>query len=493
MQQNERPDPRKRKRTPENVNDLAILNELNFIPRKLTIRKNSYVGLRGLVNLGNTCFMSTIIQALCHTPTLRNFFLSKKYIGLCNHCEMVRYEGKRLRNHSQNNNNNLELDNKNDHQNQPTITINGQKIRNTYCDKCIVCEMASICQNFYLGKTTPFCLDRLLYLVWTQARHLAGYEQQDAHEFLIALLDLLHQHLAPRSSTPTNRSLWEPPITMIDRIFTGRLQSDVRCLKCGNISTTIDPFSDISLELRKKMVSNGQNNVVNGNSTGSTNPNTPGPSNSNTISPTDTTHQKKFTLEECLIDFTKTENLGTNCKINCSACKKPQLSSKQLSINRIPIVICLHFKRFEQQSSSGRKISNFVEFGAEIDMRRFMSHNLSGRSTPVEEERRQQNQQNQQNQKKSKSAEDDKNDKADDDEPNTQFENQNNENRFKYVLYAVVTHSGNLQAGHYTCYIMHNSEWFYCDDHVIQMVSLSKVLKSEAYLLFYHKKYLDYE
>merc|ERR1712176_671668 len=177
-----------------------------------------------------------------------------------------------------------------------------------------------------------------------------------------------------------NRSLWEPPITMIDRIFTGRLQSDVRCLKCGNISTTIDPFSDISLELRKKMVSNGQNNVVNGNSTGSTNPNTPGPSssNSNTISPTDTTHQKKFTLEECLIDFTKTENLAPNCKINCSACKKPQLSSKQLSINRIPIVICLHFKRFEQQSSSGRKISNFVEFGAEIDMRRFMSHNLSG-------------------------------------------------------------------------------------------------------------------
>merc|ERR1712176_209148 len=292
-----------------------------------------------------------------------------------------------------------------------------------------------------------------------------------------------------------NRSLWEPPITMIDRILTGRLQSDVRCLKCGNISTTIDPFSDISLELRKKMVSNGQNNVVNGNSTGSTNtnPNTPGPSNSNsnTISPTDTTHQKKFTLEECLIDFTKTENIGTNCKINCSACKKPQLSSKQLSINRIPIVICLHFKRFEQQSSSGRKISNFVEFGAEIDMRRFMSHNLSGRSTPVEEERRQQDQRNQQNQKKSKSEAG--NDKADDDEPNTQFENQNNENRFKYVLYAVVTHSGNLQAGHYTCYIMHNSEWFYCDDHVIQMVSLSKVLKSEAYLLFYHKKYLDYE
>lgn len=30
--------------------------------------------------------------------------------------------------------------------------------------------------------------------MWTHARHLAGYEQQDAHEFLIAALDVLHRH-----------------------------------------------------------------------------------------------------------------------------------------------------------------------------------------------------------------------------------------------------------------------------------------------------------
>ena len=47
---------------------------------------------------------------------------------------------------------------------------------------------------------TPY---RLLHLVWTHARHLAGYEQQDAHEFLIAALDVLHQHckgLSPHAS-----------------------------------------------------------------------------------------------------------------------------------------------------------------------------------------------------------------------------------------------------------------------------------------------------
>ncbi|MEQ2217488.1 hypothetical protein XENOCAPTIV_012141, partial [Xenoophorus captivus] len=47
---------------------------------------------------------------------------------------------------------------------------------------------------FYSGHRSPHIPFRLLHLVWTHARHLAGYEQQDAHEFLIAALDVLHRH-----------------------------------------------------------------------------------------------------------------------------------------------------------------------------------------------------------------------------------------------------------------------------------------------------------
>ena len=59
-------------------------------------------------------------------------------------------------------------------------------------------------QEFYSGAKTPLVPHVLLHMTWQHAHHLAGYEQQDAHEFFIATLDLLHRHLI--IGTKTNSS-----------------------------------------------------------------------------------------------------------------------------------------------------------------------------------------------------------------------------------------------------------------------------------------------
>ena len=49
---------------------------------------------------------------------------------------------------------------------------------------------------------------------------------------------------------------------IIDRIFTGGLQSELKCQVCSSVSTTVDPFWDISLDLGNSLNNgNGKNNT----------------------------------------------------------------------------------------------------------------------------------------------------------------------------------------------------------------------------------------
>ena len=95
-----------------------------------------------------------------------------------------------------------------------------------------------IFQEFYSGAKNPLVPHALLHMTWQHARHLAGYEQQDAHEFFIATLDLLHRDLIHR--TESDPSACD---CIVDTIFTGKLQSDVVC-QVSNIYNVLYLISD---------------------------------------------------------------------------------------------------------------------------------------------------------------------------------------------------------------------------------------------------------
>ena len=82
-----------------------------------------------------------------------------------------------------------------------------------------------------------------------------------------------------------------------------------------NVSTTIDPFWDISLDLGSS----------------------PCPSKVGESS-------APKTLIDCLEHFTRPENLGSSAKIKCNTCEIHQESTKQLTMKKLPIVACFHLK-----------------------------------------------------------------------------------------------------------------------------------------------------
>ena len=61
---------------------------------------------------------------------------------------------------------------------------------------------------------------------------------------------------------------------------------------------------------------------------------------------------------------------------------------------------------------------------------------------------------------------------------------------YKYDLYGVCNHSGNVSGGHYTSYVKNaNNKWYHFNDTIVSEIELvDSIISSKAYCLFYRKK-----
>jgi ubiquitin carboxyl-terminal hydrolase 36/42 len=167
----------------------------------------------GLVNLGNTCFLNSVLQCLVGTPALMNLIGSKhSHEAMLNQHDIeqdwyVTFEKSLMR-----------------MLNSPGKSLRPIPFTKTVCD---------------VIKT-----------------HRHG-EQEDAHEYLVNLLERLHKHAMDaylkihrlnEEWLKKNRHM--DLTSSINQIFGGIIRSQVMCKSCGNASNAYDPFTNLSLELK---------------------------------------------------------------------------------------------------------------------------------------------------------------------------------------------------------------------------------------------------
>ncbi|XP_052178235.1 ubiquitin carboxyl-terminal hydrolase 25-like [Diospyros lotus] len=169
----------------------------------------------GLRNLGNSCYLNSVLQCLTFTPPLANFCLSFRHSSSCDLAE---------------------ADKKRD------------------CPFCILEKRIARSLSVDLAQDSPRKMNSSLK---TFAEHFRLGRQEDAHEFLRYVIDSCHnaclglKKLKWRKGGDTSCSGGNEGFssTVVKEIFGGAIQSQVKCLVCGAESNKVDEIMDLSLDV----------------------------------------------------------------------------------------------------------------------------------------------------------------------------------------------------------------------------------------------------
>uniref|UniRef100_A0A4W4FJB7 Ubiquitin carboxyl-terminal hydrolase n=1 Tax=Electrophorus electricus TaxID=8005 RepID=A0A4W4FJB7_ELEEL len=364
--------------------------------RGKSVVHSTFIPVKGINNLGNTCFFNAVMQNLSQTHMLNDLI------------QEVKEKGHKLKISPPPETNLGPL----------TVTVPGPEP--------LTSAMFLFLYSMKEPGKGPVSPKILFSQLCQKAPRFKGFQQQDSQELLHYLLDSVRVEESKRIkaailkafNNPTEKTADEETkrqvkaygkegvkLNFVDRIFVGELTNTIMCEECEHISTVKEAFIDISLPI----------------------------------------------IEERVSRYRHTNN------------KKAVYTSarKQMLISVLPPVVTLHLKRFHQAGMNLRKVNRHVDFPLILDLTPFCSASCSG-------------------------------------------------DRVLYGLYGIVEHSGSMRGGHYTAYVKVRApqrkseqsrnhtgsreaisappgQWVYVSDTSVQTVPESRVLNSQAYLLFYEE------
>mmetsp|Transcript_22307 Transcript_22307/g.32479 ORF Transcript_22307/g.32479 Transcript_22307/m.32479 type:complete len:1180 (+) Transcript_22307:45-3584(+) len=182
-------------------------------------------GVVGLMNLGNTCFMNSMLQCLSNTKRLTDVFTSDRYASQLNKTNALGHGGK------------------------------------------VASSYAKLVKDMWCGQYTVVAPEDFKRTIGEFQPQFSGYQQQDSQEFMLFLLDGLHEDMNRIMKKPYvekidsggrddeliareswRRFLLRNDSELVDCCF-GQLRSHVTCASCGYQSVTFDEYSSLSLPL----------------------------------------------------------------------------------------------------------------------------------------------------------------------------------------------------------------------------------------------------
>ncbi|XP_004346117.2 ubiquitin specific peptidase 15 [Capsaspora owczarzaki ATCC 30864] len=192
------------------------------------------LGATGLVNIGNTCFMNSVLQCISNTNVLCEYFIGSRFKD--------------------------EINTKNN------LGTKGE----------VVSQLAHLVKDLWSGRFKCIRPDDFKSGLVKFAPQFQGSLQHDAQEFLAYLMDAIHEDLnrilkkpcvEVREGNGTGNILLELQLAVdswkdhqlrnnsfvVDN-FQGQLKSTLVCPGCGRRSVKFDPFMYLSLPLPKQVV-----------------------------------------------------------------------------------------------------------------------------------------------------------------------------------------------------------------------------------------------
>lgn len=386
----------------------------------------------GVANLGNTCYMNAVLQALAHAPEL---CLAMDYEAHHLTCPVAKENTERLRKSppappAAEVKKPTRKSRRSGKKSPATTTTDSEESLDfTFCT---LCEVEDLIKKVHKRRANTSVAPETF--VSGFINHVAPPwfklgVQEDSHEFLRLLIDAMQKSstrvLSPDGSSSPLPSMGESKESdnlYPFKLFRGTVESNVRCASCKAQSSTIDPIEDIGLEVTQA---------------------------SGCLSDLSSSF-RRFTIAEPLTGY------------KCDRCGKVGSATKQSRLASIPPILTIHLKRFRYGSdgkplpppprrgrevsqllgtSGSAKIEGHVKFLEIFDLKPFLTEPL---------------------QKKVKSM--------------------------FCRLFAVIVHAGkNSHSGHYVAYVrnLSKNEWFKMDDARVSRANSQEVMNAEAYMLFY--------